>query len=193
MNQPAYLVHVAIPRPLHDTLSYLLPFSEVVTECDPKDWLGRRVAVPLGKQEIAGVIWQCERFQSEHAATEEPVRFQLRTLHQVCDTVSVVDEHLRKLLAWAARYYHYPLGEVVFTALPLALRRAKPLSKRLQAWLEVSPAAISDATAAKTDITLTLEQQQCLQTMQTWMQAIQPRQFYYTALRVVAKPKCICI
>ena len=175
MNQPAYLVHVAIPRPLHDTLSYLLPFSAVMSERDPNDWLGMRVAVPLGKQEIAGVIWQCERFQAEHSATDEPARFQLKTLHQVCDDVSVVDEHLRELLAWAARYYHYPLGEVVFTALPLALRKAKPLSKRLQAWLEVVPPAISDAPVAQTDITLTLEQQQCVQTMQTWMQAIPPR------------------
>lgn len=181
MSQPTYLVQVAIPRPIHSTLSYLLPENSASSDTTLLDaanrWLGRRVAVPLGKQETAGIILQCSHYEPNTAPdtdTHAQPTFTLKTLTQVLDEVALVDAHLLALLEWAARYYHHPIGEVVFTALPLALRQAKPLGKRAQALLN-SPTTVVIPTPTATGVTLTAEQQQCLATMQTWLQTAPPK------------------
>jgi primosomal protein N' len=38
---------------------------------------------------------------------------------------------VRRLLMWAAEYYHHPIGDVLFHALPILLRQGKPASATL--------------------------------------------------------------
>lgn len=50
----------------------------------------------------------------------------LKPIDSVLDTQPLLSSHELKLLDWCASYYHYPLGEVISTALPMALRQGKP-------------------------------------------------------------------
>ena len=50
----------------------------------------------------------------------------LKPVLEVLDAEPVLDAAALALLAWAAEYYHHPLGEVVAGALPKALRLGAP-------------------------------------------------------------------
>ncbi len=41
------------------------------------------------------------------------------------DDTPLLDDEMMELLQWASRYYFYPLGEVLFHALPVSLRKGK--------------------------------------------------------------------
>ncbi|MEZ5477560.1 MAG: hypothetical protein R3E95_08780 [Thiolinea sp.] len=51
----------------------------------------------------------------------------LKAVLKVLDTQPLFDAVTLQLLSWAASYYHHPPGEVVFAALPVALRNGQPL------------------------------------------------------------------
>ena len=54
-------------------------------------------------------------------------RFELRALLGQLDPEPLFHGELLHSLRWLARYVHAPLGEVLATALPAALRRGEPL------------------------------------------------------------------
>ena len=163
MDQPSTLVHVAIPRPLHTLLSYSVTAGEIPA-------VGVRVAVPLGKGVSVGLVLGVEA-----VAADSESEFAIKPIQAVLDTEPLADAHLLALLEWAARYYHCPLGEVIFSALPAALRKTKPLSKAMQRLLK--PAAPPAAIAVEPDnaLQLTASQQVCLQSIQTWNAENTPR------------------
>src|SRR5690606_29587502 len=51
----------------------------------------------------------------------------LRPVHELLDGTPLLHGELLESLRWLARYTHAPLGEVLATALPAALRRGEPL------------------------------------------------------------------
>jgi primosomal protein N' (replication factor Y) len=105
------VAHVILPVPLHRTFDYLLPDNlSAVAGC--------RVNVPFGHREHIGII---ESISSE---SELPVE-KLKPINQLLDTQSLFSSALWRLLHWAGEYYHYPLGEVLFHALPILLRQGK--------------------------------------------------------------------
>nr|WP_246194487.1 primosomal protein N' [Pseudoxanthomonas jiangsuensis] len=80
--------------------------------------VGRRVRVPFGPRELAGV----------GAAGGEPDSpAGLREALAFADPVPLFDGELLDSLRWLARYTHAPLGEVLATALPAPLRAGEPL------------------------------------------------------------------
>ena len=81
---------------------------------------GCRVVVPFRGKPVVGVVWANGVEPEIDAAKILPVQ------------TAFIDEPLfpeswRKLLAFTSRYYHYPLGQAVFTALPLGLKEPKPV------------------------------------------------------------------
>ena len=108
---------IAIPRPLRTLLTYEPPQA-----IGRADLSGYRVTVPLGHGKTVGLVVR-------HLYTAEPTEenFSLKPIQKVLDDHPLLDAHLLELLQWAARYYHHPVGEVVFAALPVALRDGKPL------------------------------------------------------------------
>ncbi|MDO5638528.1 MAG: primosomal protein N', partial [Neisseria sp.] len=82
---------------------------------------GRRVAVRFNNRLLTGVVWANHvQIQSDLAPAK------IQPVLQVFDDEPLLPESWRKLLAFASRYYHYPLGQTVFTALPQGLKEAKP-------------------------------------------------------------------
>lgn len=106
------VAHVALPVPLPRTFDYLLPESASVKA-------GCRVRVPFGKQERIGVVVAV----SEHS---ELPRHELKSIIDVVDNEPLYSGVVWQMLLWAAGYYHHPIGDVLFHALPVLLRQGKP-------------------------------------------------------------------
>jgi len=105
-------LQVAVPSPLYQTFDYVPPL-----DCDPGALqAGVRVRIPFGRTTRIGLLL------AVHDRSRVP-RARLRPISDVLDRSPVLPTELLELLEWASRYYHHPLGEVIFNALPTLLRR----------------------------------------------------------------------
>ena len=105
------VVHVALPVPLARTFDYLLPeHSRAV--------IGGRVRVPFGQRNAIGIVTGI----SEDSSL--PLD-KLKTVGEILDQSPIFPDILWRILNWAVGYYHYPVGEVLFHALPILLRQGK--------------------------------------------------------------------
>ncbi|MBE8597193.1 primosomal protein N' [Xenorhabdus sp. BG5] len=107
------VVQVALPVPLTRTFDYLLPTGL------PLPAIGVRVLVPFGKRNAIGIV-------TGIADSSELPPEQLKSITSILDVHPLFPNDLWQLLQWAVSYYHYPLGEVLFHALPVLLRQGKP-------------------------------------------------------------------
>jgi len=126
------VLKVAVSAPLRTLFDYLPPAGRPPPP-------GVRVRVPFGRGERVGVVWD-----SGPAGTE-PER--LKRVKEVLDNEPLLSGPDRELLAWAAHYYQYPVGEVVAAALPVRLRRGSDAAlETVAAWrLTAAGAAVSPA------------------------------------------------
>jgi primosomal protein N' (replication factor Y) (superfamily II helicase) len=115
---PAVL-RVALDMPLRRLFDYLAPDTPVSP--------GQRVRVPFGKQRLIGLVM-------EQAATSDLPADRLKPVLEVLDTAPVLDGSAIELLKWAADYYHHPIGEVIATAMPKALREGAATVAVEQIW-----------------------------------------------------------
>ncbi|MGZ4959455.1 MAG: primosomal protein N' [Methylomonas sp.] len=106
---------VAIAVPLDRLFDYLAPEG-----CHPETVKpGVRVLVPFGKGRKVGVLLAVRNSSDVDAA-------RLKQVEQILDAEPLLSAHDMRLLQWASHYYHHPLGEVLATAFPVALRQGKP-------------------------------------------------------------------
>lgn len=106
------IVQVALPVPLARTFDYLLPAGVTALP-------GGRVSVPFGNRKAIGIIVAVSE------TSELPLE-QLKPIHTLLDPQPLFPDSLWRILMWAVGYYHYPIGEVLFHALPILLRQGKP-------------------------------------------------------------------
>ena len=114
MPDPAVpVLQVALPLPLPRLFDYRAP------DATTADDVGRRVRVPFGPRELVGVV--------AGVGPAGPDAPELRPILERLDAAPLLHGELLASLHWLARYTHAPLGEVLATALPAALRRGEPL------------------------------------------------------------------
>ncbi|MEK7759253.1 MAG: DEAD/DEAH box helicase, partial [Pseudomonadota bacterium] len=113
MSVAPCIARVAVPSPLPRHFDYLLP------AVGPTPLPGMRVRVPFGRQEVIGVVMGV-------ALESDLPREKLKSIRHVLDVEPLLPPALMELLTWASAYYHYPIGEVMATALPVLLRRGLP-------------------------------------------------------------------
>lgn len=82
---------------------------------------GTRVVVPFRGREVVGIIWA-------HSIEPDIAPTKIRPVSQVFSAEPPMPQNWRALLDFTARYYLYPLGQAVFTALPQGLREPKPVA-----------------------------------------------------------------
>jgi len=104
-------IRVAVPTPLRRLFDYLPPTTPVAPGC--------RVVVPFGSRELIGIVLSIE------ASTDVPAN-KLRPIISVLDQEPLLPAQVVQLCQWAARYYHYSVGETLMLALPKNLRQGKP-------------------------------------------------------------------
>ncbi|GAA4855569.1 primosomal protein N' [Luteimonas vadosa] len=109
------ILRVALPLPLPQLFDYRAPEAAPARHEDA----GRRIRVPFGSRELVGVV-------AALGAPDAPGT-ELRTALGWLDEAPMFHGELLASLEWLARYVHAPLGEVLATALPAALRRGEPL------------------------------------------------------------------
>ena len=113
-------LEVAVAAPLWQTLTYLFAGDR---DDDGAGVIpvGKRVLVPLGNRRVTGYVLGL--------LPDEDVGYKLRAVIEVLDPEPLFPVNLIPFFRWVARYYHYPLGEVIKTALPggLAPRSGKQL------------------------------------------------------------------
>ncbi|HAC32943.1 MAG TPA: primosomal protein N' [Gammaproteobacteria bacterium] len=103
------IARVALDVPLRSLYDYL---------CDSDTAVGCRVRVPFGRSTRIGLVTALAD-QSELPADK------LKRVISVLDQQPLINAELATLLNWASRYYHHPVGEVWFSALPGRLRQGE--------------------------------------------------------------------
>jgi len=110
-----HILNIALPVPLRRTFDYTIgdiPIENLVP--------GIRILVPFGKrQQKTGMLVKLTN-QTDIA------RDKLKKVISIIDSEPVISKADLKLLQWTADYYHHPVGEVIFNALPASLRQGKP-------------------------------------------------------------------
>ena len=113
MTTKNIFLSVAIPTPLRRLFDYLPGEIADHRVFQP----GLRVSVSFGKRKnITGIIVAINN------KTNHP-QHKLKKINYIIDDKPIVNiEHLN-FLNWASNYYHYPIGEVIYNALPILLRK----------------------------------------------------------------------
>jgi len=148
-------VEVAVAAPLDQTLSYDLPDADQ----DGVPWsaghspVGRRILVPLSGRSLTGYILAIQ--------PDEEVDYKIRPVNRLLDRIPLFHENLLSFFRWAAKYYHYPLGQVIKAALPAGLA---PQSVRTISLVAGQELALNASFARKIpDWAVTLVEQGSLQ------------------------------
>ncbi|HEV2271432.1 MAG TPA: primosomal protein N' [Steroidobacteraceae bacterium] len=116
------VVRVALPTPLRRLFDYRTgPAADAVIAA------GTRVRVPFGQRHLIGVTMGA-------AASSELPYERLKPVLERLDPQPVFDPATLALLAWAADYYHHPIGEVLAAALPKALRLGAATDSTEERW-----------------------------------------------------------
>jgi primosomal protein N' (replication factor Y) len=111
MPLPAQKINVAIPRPIYHPFSYLNLDTPAIQA-------GCRVQVPLGNTEITGIVLSTEEINNDE-------KNQLKPIIRLLDTTPLFSDQQLRFFQWCGQYYHAPIGEIIFTALPVALRKTR--------------------------------------------------------------------
>ncbi|HEX4674546.1 MAG TPA: primosomal protein N' [Steroidobacteraceae bacterium] len=121
---PACVFRVALDTPLKRLFDYLPPES---TLWGAPIAPGMRVRVPFGRQKLIGIV-----MEAADSSDVSPER--LKPILEVLDPRPVLDASALALLRWAAEYYHHPIGEVLSTALPKAMRMGAAAEAHEERW-----------------------------------------------------------
>ena len=109
------ILNIALPVPLRRTFDYTID-DILIERLVP----GMRILVPFGKhQQKTGILVKLTN-QTDIA------RGKIKKVISIIDPEPVISKADLKLLQWTADYYHHPVGEVIFNALPASLRQGKP-------------------------------------------------------------------
>jgi len=111
MNPELSRIEVAIPFPVFNTFTYLVP-DDMRGLVEP----GKRVLVPFGNQRVAGYVLGAD-------GRENPG--ELKPIADVLDDVPLFPESMIPFFRWIADYYVYPIGEVIREALPGGINPAE--------------------------------------------------------------------
>ncbi len=107
-------VEVAVAAPVRQTYSYVLPDSLAGAGEQDQMLVGRRVFVPFGAGRTSGYILAAGR--------QQDFSIELKKVLDLIDAVPLFPGAMVELFRWLAAYYHYPLGQVIKTALPGGLK-----------------------------------------------------------------------
>ncbi|MDD5773953.1 MAG: primosomal protein N' [bacterium] len=102
---------IALSTPINKLFTYQVPddFQEKIA-------VGQRVLVPFGKKKLTGYVIELA------GETDVP---KLKEIEKIIDEQPVIIPSILKLSKWMSEYYLCPLGEVLASAYPSALKKPK--------------------------------------------------------------------
>lgn len=121
---PYAFARVALAVPMRALFDYKIPQAIALRhQLQP----GVRVKVPFGSSSRLGILVELTN------QTEWDDK-QLKSLTSLLDDQPVLSAEILALGQWAQRYYHHPIGEVLFHALPVLLRKGEKADFRTESW-----------------------------------------------------------
>tara|TARA_B100000686_G_C16806854_1_gene991867 strand:+ start:21834 stop:24071 length:2238 start_codon:yes stop_codon:yes gene_type:complete len=120
------VVEVALPVPLRRTFDYRLSDDQ----CRVRP--GFRVEVELQKRRMIGVVVKV-------GLNSNVPSHRLKAVSTVIDQEPTISPKFLRFLIWVSQYYHYPLGEVIQSALPSVIRKNQLMQPRLPARYFLTP------------------------------------------------------
>ncbi|WP_201617292.1 primosomal protein N' [Psychrobacter urativorans] len=118
------LVQVALPVPLYRVFDYSVP-----TDSTALPAIGSRVEVSFGRQTLIGIV-----VAHIAQANSSVPNNKLKPINHCLDDAPILNDNMLALASWLARYYHYPLGDVLAVMLPTLIRQGKPLDLLITHW-----------------------------------------------------------
>jgi primosomal protein N' (replication factor Y) len=103
---PRQVLAIAVDTPQHAGLASTLDYT-----CEESLSPGTMVRVPLGKRQVAGIVW--DRTDGNMTAGVE-----LRPVSQAMHALPPLSAAWRRLIVFAAAYYQRGLGELALSVLP---------------------------------------------------------------------------
>jgi primosomal protein N' (replication factor Y) len=114
------ILSIALPIPKRQLFDYLYEGTPLP--------VGVRVCVSFGPRKLIGVVWGVSE-KSDWDISK------LKSIETVIDDSPIFNTSLIKLCSWLAQYYKHPIGDVIQTAMPVALRKGEScLAKPIQYW-----------------------------------------------------------
>ncbi len=105
------MYQIAVDYPGMTLLSYLKTHNQNFKT-------GDLVYVPLGKRKAQGCV-----IDSISAPKDEKTNYKM--IEGLCDSHFQIGAKDLELYQWISRYYHYPLGQIIFDTLPKSLKRPR--------------------------------------------------------------------
>ena len=107
--------------------------------------VGSRVIIPFDRQSRVGIV-------VEHAQESHLPKDKIRAIQSVLDDEPAVSTDLLRTLRWTSEYYQQPIGEILWSALPQAIRYGRPMQPKFEMGyrlsgqgLNINPAELSRA------------------------------------------------
>ena len=122
-------VHVAVPVPGLDLLTYAVPAG-----VDPPA-VGARVVVPLGSRIVTGIVIERDTRPVSRAVDVKPIR-------QVLDSGSFVPPDVVALARWTADYYAAGVGDTIPALLPPMARGGRADAHKTLRMASITPAGL---------------------------------------------------
>lgn len=119
--QKPLILHVAVPTPLRRRFDYLAPEGIDTDIIAP----GIRISVPFGRKNITAILLSSS-YKSEVPANK------LKPINEIIDETPLIPKNILEWLCWMAEYYHHPIGDVIFSAIPTLLRHGKDIQQAYQ-------------------------------------------------------------
>ena len=132
------IFRVALDTPLRRLFDYLPPARP---QGATPPVVGARARVPFGRQRLVGVIIETAEFSEVPASRLKPIL-------EVLDPVPLLDGAALSLVQWVAEYYHHPIGQVLASALPKALRLGAATTASEARW-HATEAGVAAAAAGE--------------------------------------------
>ena len=125
------VVRIAVPSPLRRIFDYLVPENVLNDNPETKADIGCRALVTFGRREVTGLIVGT-------GTTSEFDMNKLKSVERLLDSAPLLPESLFILFIWAANYYQHPIGDALFSTLPILLRKGDPLPNSSQRYWQLT-------------------------------------------------------
>ena len=136
-------LEVAIPVPMRQTFTYLLPTSLSAEQVK----IGERVVVPFGSRQVIGIVLAI-------VTDTDYEKDKIKTVISRLDNSPCFTRDLVSFLKTCANYYHHAIGDVFQQALPVALRQ---ITKNTTLKDEVVKIWFAESSCTNDEVTQTLK------------------------------------
>ena len=110
------IISVALDVPINKLFDYYCDNNNAKT--------GSRVKVPFGNSTRIGLIVEI----SENLTKKS--EYEVKGIYELLDEIPILSTELLKTSKWAATYYHYPIGQVLFNCMTPIHRKGKAEPKK---------------------------------------------------------------